>query len=80
MKNRPKYIQYMVNRANEYFKFNNVNDEKKSDLYCFMCRLLLDKKCYEGFNYYFTKVIDGKECQVLCGTDDMDKCEYIQLY
>jgi len=88
-KNRPQYVKEFVKKTNEYLRHNKVKDEFKNDLFCFACQYLLDKKMYEGFNFYkekYSYMKDGKEVYlnepmlVLAGTSDKNQFDCLQLY
>lgn len=57
MKKRAKYIQDIVNRANFILKQSHVTYPYKSDLFNMVTQLLLDNKCYEGYNWFIEKTV-----------------------
>ena len=81
-KKRPQYIQDLVNKVNEHLRHFKVKDEYEDSLFTFMMMYLLDKKMYEGYNFYVDKYNPylGKTIPTLAGSAKKDEYEYLQLY
>ena len=65
-KKRPKYIEELVKKTNKRLEVMNVKDEGNT-LFRFVCDLLLEKKMYQGYNFFKKKTIriDGEAHNVL---------------
>lgn len=65
-KKRPKYIEELVKKINKRLEVMNVKDEGDT-LFRFVCDLLLEKKMYQGYNFFKKKTIriDGEAHNVL---------------
>ena len=65
-KKRPKYIEELVKKTNKRLEVMNVKDEGNT-LFRFVCDLLLEKKMYQGYNFFKKKIIriDGEAHNVL---------------
>lgn len=65
-KKRPKYIEELVKKTNKRLEVMNVKDEGDT-LFRFVCDLLLEKKMYQGYNFFKKKTIriDGEAHNVL---------------
>ena len=74
---RTKQVEEMVKRANNIFKLERVKDPYNNSLFMFLSDFLLDKRMYQGYNYY---KIDENGKFYLAGTSDPDKYDCIQLY
>ena len=78
-KNRPQYVIDMIDNVNTALRAYNVKDVS-DNLFCFACNYLMEKKMYEGFNFYKIKTIDGKERKVLAGRSEKDKFDFLQIH
>ena len=84
-KKRPKYIEELVEKTNKRFEVMNVKDEGDT-LFRFVCDLLLEKKMYQGYNFFKKKTIriDGEAHNVLgYPTHEKflaDKWDCLQIY
>ena len=80
-KNRPKYVTEMLDSVNERLRAFKVKDEG-NDLFRFMCDYLLKKGMYQGFNFYYTANLNGKDIAVLAGSERFNKgeWEYLQIW
>ena len=84
-KKRPKYIEELVKKTNKRLEVMNVKDEGNT-LFRFVCDLLLEKKMYQGYNFFKKKTIriDGEAHNVLgYPTHDeflADKWDCLQIY
>jgi len=78
-KNRPKYIQKMIDEVNLTFRSRNEKDEH-CDLMMWWIGYLCHNKWYRGFNFYKRAYKDGKEISILAGTADKNLYDYIQLW
>ena len=80
-KNRTKRIQNLVDEANAYFRMTNMKDEHKSDLFWFICDMLLQKKMYRGYNFYKRDYKnDGTEYWFLAGSADPAEYDFVQIW
>ena len=84
-KKRPKYIEELVKKTNKRLEVMNVKDEGDT-LFRFVCDLLLEKKMYQGYNFFKKKTIriDGEAHNVLgYPTHEeflADKWDCLQIY
>lgn len=84
-KKRPKYIEELVKKTNKRLEVMNVKDEGNT-LFRFVCDLLLEKKMYQGYNFFKKKTIriDGEAHNVLgYPTHEefkADKWDCLQIY
>ena len=84
-KKRPKYIEELVKKTNKRLEVMNVKDEGDT-LFRFVCDLLLEKKMYQGYNFFKKKTIriDGEAHNVLGYPthEDFkaDKWDCLQIY
>lgn len=84
-KKRPKYIEELVKKTNKRLEVMNVKDEGNT-LFRFVCDLLLEKKMYQGYNFFKKKTIriDGEAHNVLgypTHEDFLaDKWDCLQIY
>ena len=84
-KKRPKYIEELVKKTNKRLEVMNVKDEGDT-LFRFVCDLLLEKKMYQGYNFFKKKTIriDGEPRNVLgypTHEDFLaDKWDCLQIY
>ena len=84
-KKRPKYIEELVKKTNKRLEVMNVKDEGNT-LFRFVCDLLLEKKMYQGYNFFKKKTIriDGEAHNVLGYPthEDFkaDKWDCLQIY
>ena len=84
-KKRPKYIEELVKKTNKRLEVMNVKDEGDT-LFRFVCDLLLEKKMYQGYNFFQKKTIriDGEPRNVLgYPTHEeflADKWDCLQIY
>ena len=84
-KKRPKYIEELVKKTNKRLEVMNVKDEGDT-LFRFVCDLLLEKKMYQGYNFFKKKTIriDGEAHNVLgCPTQEEFKAgewDCLQIY
>ena len=84
-KKRPKYIEELVKKTNKRLEVMNVKDEGNT-LLRFVCDLLLEKKMYQGYNFFKKKTIriDGEAHNVLgYPTHEeflADKWDCLQIY
>lgn len=84
-KKRPKYIEELVKKTNNRLEVMNVKDEGNT-LFRFVCDLLLEKKMYQGYNFFKKKTIriDGEAHNVLgYPTHEeflADKWDCLQIY
>lgn len=80
-KNRPKYIQDIVNDINAQLRANYVKDEN-NDLFVWLCDYLIKRKMYEGYNShkYGDKIVNGKPIVCLAGTADKNKFDFLQIW
>ena len=84
-KKRPKYIEELVEKTNKRLEVMNVKDEGNT-LFRFVCDLLLEKKMYQGYNFFQKKTIriDGEPRNVLdYPTHEefkADKWDCLQIY
>lgn len=76
-KNRPNYVQEIVDKANERLRYFKIKDES-NDLFVFVCDYLLKKDMYRGYNFFNTKNYQGKDYVVLAGS--ATNYEYLQIY
>ena len=81
-KKRPQYVQDLVTKVNEYLRTNMVKDEYHDNLFSFMCDYLIQKKMYEGYNFYVDKYDPnlGKNIPMLAGSCKKDEYEYLQIW
>lgn len=79
-KNRPKYVQEIVDNINNIF----YGRREKDPLCClamWLRQYLLDKKMYRGYNFYIDKMDkNGNIHKCLAGSCDIEKYEYIQIW
>lgn len=84
-KKRPKYIEELVKKTNKRLEVMNIKDEGDT-LFRFVCDLLLEKKMYQGYNFFKKKTIriDGEAHNVLgYPTHEeflADKWDCLQIY
>lgn len=74
---RTKQVEELVKRANDIFKFERVKDPYNNSLFMFLSDFLLDKRMYQGYNFY---KIDENGKFRLAGTSNPDKYDCIQFY
>ena len=74
---RTKQVEELVNRANNILKFERVKDPYNDSLFMFLSDFLLDKRMYQGYNFY---KIDENGKFHLAGSSDPDKYDCIQFY
>lgn len=76
---RTKYVEEYINEVNNALERMGVKDQSDS-LFNFTCNYLLNRKMYEGFNFYKHVVINGVEKLVLAGTPNKDEFDCLQFY
>lgn len=79
-KNRPKYVQEIVDDINNIF-YDKREKDPHCDLAMWLNHYLLSKNMYRGYNFYVDKVdANGNIHKCLAGTSDIEKYEYIQIW
>ena len=80
-KKRPQYIQDLVNKVNEHLRHFKVKEEYKDSLFSFMTMYLIERKMYEGYNYYkdMYNPYLNKTIPTLAGSYNKDEYEYLQI-
>ena len=80
-KNRTKRIQNLIDEVNTYFRMTNMKDEHKSDLFMFICDMLLQKKMYRGYNFHKLAYDDnGNEWYPLAGSANPEEYNFVQIW
>lgn len=74
---RTKQVEELVNRANNILKFERVKDPYNDSLFMFLSDFLLDKRMYQGYNFY---KIDENDRLYLAGSCNPEKYDCIQFY
>ena len=74
---RTKQVEELVERANNIFKFERVKDPYNNSLFMFLSDFLLDKRMYQGYNFY---KIDDNGKLYLAGSAKPEEYDCIQLY
>ena len=79
---RPKYVQSMVDEANQRFRQQKMKDKDRSDLFWFILDFLSKRNMYRGYNFYIDRFDEKKgiNVTVLAGTDDQSKYDYIKIW
>ena len=79
---RPKYVQSMVDEANQRFRQQKMKDKDRSDLFWFILDFLSKRNMYRGYNFYIDRFDEKKGINVpaLAGTADPSKYDYIQIW
>lgn len=81
-KDRPQYVEDLLNKVNEYLRNNKVKDEYNDNLFTFMCNYLLQRNMYRGYNFYvdkyntYTKTI----VPMLAGSAKKEEYDYLQIW
>ena len=77
---RTKQMQGFIDSANAYFRANNVK-ETGDPVFCILSYYLLDNDLYAGYNFFKRKKINpGEVVNVLAGSGDPEKFDFLQLY
>ena len=79
---RPKYVQSMVDEANQRFRQQKMKDKDRNELFWFMLDFLSKRNMYRGYNFYIDRFDENKgiHVPVLAGTSDPSKYDYIQIW
>lgn len=76
-KQRPKYVNEVIDGVNRELRNRKVKNFCESELCMWLDNYLLSKKMYRGYNFYREKE-DGH--LVLAGTSNPEKYDCIQFY
>lgn len=79
---RPKYVQSIVDEANQRFRQQKMKDNDTNELFWFILDFLLKRNMYRGYNFYIDRFDENKGIHVpaLAGTADPSKYDYIQIW
>lgn len=78
MAKRPKYVNDLVEMANERFRQFGIKRES-NDLFVFITTYLLDKNMYDGFGYYKVEYNESIGKYVIVGSSYKDY-EFLRIH